>query len=119
MRVGRKRSHWMWYTFPQLVGLGHSPTAQYYAIADLGEAVAYLAHSVLGARLVEITSALLEGESRDADVIFGYPDDLKLRSCMTLFAQVPGASGVFKQVIDEFFDGQPDQATLGLLNDAG
>jgi len=116
VRSGRKRSHWMWYVFPQLAGLGHSSTAQYYAIADLDETAAYLAEPVLGDRLVEITTALLAGQSRDVHAIFGYPDDLKLRSCMTLFAQVPGASGVFQQVIDEFFDGQPDQATLSLLN---
>ena len=115
VRGGRKRSHWMWFIFPQLAGLGHSSTAQYYAVADLDEAVAYLADPVLGPRLVEITTALLAVESRDAEAIFGYPDDLKLRSCMTLFAQVPGASSVFNQVLDEFFDGRPDQVTLRLL----
>lgn len=115
IRAGRKRSHWMWFVFPQLAGLGHSATAQYYAIADLGEAAEYLADPVLGPRLVEITTALLNQPNRDSGQVLGYPDGLKLHSSMTLFAQVPGASPVFAQVIDEFFGGQPDHATLSLL----
>jgi len=119
IRSGRKSSHWMWYVFPQLAGLGHSPIAQQNAINNVDEAAAYLAHPVLGARLVEITNALLIQPSRDPSAIFGYPDDLKLCSCMTLFARVPGSSGVFNRVIDELFAGQPDQATLQLLGQDG
>jgi len=119
IRSGRKSSHWMWFVFPQLAGLGHSPIAQRYAITNLDEAAAYLAHPILGARLVEITNALLIQPTRDPSAIFDSPDDLKLRSCMTMFAQVPDASGVFQQVIDEFFAGQPDQATLRLLGRGG
>ncbi|MCL2482907.1 MAG: DUF1810 domain-containing protein [Propionibacteriaceae bacterium] len=115
IRAGRKRTHWMWFIFPQLAGLGFSPTARFYAIMNLDEAQRYLADPVLGPRLTEITQVLLGLSSRNARAIFGYPDDLKLRSSMTLFSQVSGCSPVFAQVIDEFFDGQPDRATLTLL----
>lgn len=117
IRRGRKTSHWMWYIFPQLKGLGHSPTAQYYSIEDLGEAEAFLAHPVLGAHLVEISRALLALETNNADLVFGYPDNLKLRSSMTLFAQVREANPVFGQVLDKFFEGKPDQRTLELLKE--
>lgn len=117
IRRGRKTSHWMWYIFPQLKGLGYSPTAQYYSIENLAEAEAFLAHPVLGAHLVEISRALLALETNNADLVFGYPDNLKLRSSMTLFAQVREADPVFGQVLDKFFEGKPDQRTLELLKE--
>ncbi len=117
IRRGRKTSHWMWYIFPQLKGLGYSPTAQYYSIENLVEAEAFLAHSVLGAHLVEISRALLALETNNADLVFGYPDNLKLRSSMTLFAQIREADPVFGQVLDKFFEGKPDQRTLELLKE--
>lgn len=117
IRRGRKTSHWMWYIFPQLKGLGYSPTAQYYSIENLAEAEAFLAHPVLGAHLVEISRALLALETNNADLVFGYPDNLKLRSSMTLFAQVREADPVFGQVLDKFFEGKPDQRTLALLKE--
>lgn len=117
IRRGRKTSHWMWYIFPQLKGLGYSPTAQYYSIENLAEAEAFLAHPVLGAHLVEISRALLALETDNADLVFGYPDNLKLRSSMTLFAQIREADPVFGQVLDKFFEGKPDQRTLALLKE--
>ena len=107
----------MWYIFPQLKGLGYSPTAQYYSIENLAEAEAFLAHPVLGVHLVEISRALLALETDNADLVFGYPDNLKLRSSMTLFAQVREADPVFGQVLDKFFEGKPDQRTLELLKE--
>lgn len=115
LQAGRKRSHWMWYIFPQVSGLGFSSMSGYYGIKGLKEAEAYLQHPVLGARLLEITKVLLNISSADATAIFGSPDDLKLRSCMTLFRQVPGSSAVFQQVLDKFFSGEPDQNTLRIL----
>ena len=115
IRNGRKRSHWMWYIFPQLAGLGQSDTARYFAIKDLREAAAYLKDKQLRTNLIAICRALLNLQSRDAHDIFGSPDDLKLRSCMTLFEQVSGAPPVFGQVLDEFFAGKRDQKTLDLL----
>ncbi|MFD2784482.1 DUF1810 domain-containing protein [Hymenobacter rubripertinctus] len=112
---GRKRSHWMWFVFPQLRGLGLSETARFYGIKDGAEAAAYLAHPVLGPRLVEICEALLTLASFDATRIFGRPDDVKLRSCLTLFRTVPGASAVFGRVLEQFYGGQPDPQTLALL----
>ena len=115
VQAGRKRSHWMWYIFPQIQGLGFSSTSQYYAIRDLAEAAAYLRHPVLGKRLVAISTALVELASSDASQVFGSPDDLKLKSSMTLFAAVPGADAVFAQVLAKFFDGVRDGKTLQLL----
>ena len=115
IRSGRKRSHWMWYVFPQFAGLGMSATSQLYAIQSLGEADAYLAHSVLGPRLVECAEALLAIGGRSALEIFGSPDDMKLRSCATLFASVSPEASVFHRVIDKYFDGQPDERTLALM----
>lgn len=112
IRQGRKRSHWMWYIFPQIRGLGFSPTAQFYAIRDVQEAAAYLAHEVLGRRLVEISRALLLLPGSNPTEVFGSPDDLKLRSCMTLFSGLPGADPVFSQVLDKFFGGQKDNKTV-------
>jgi uncharacterized protein (DUF1810 family) len=112
IRAGRKRTHWMWFVFPQVAGLGVSPTAQHYAIRSLDEARAYLAHPVLGPRLVECAEALLAVQGRTAHAIFGRPDDLKLRSSMTLFAHVTGVDSVFARVLERYFDGQPDARTL-------
>lgn len=114
IKAGRKRSHWMWYIFPQIAGLGMSSTAQYYSIQDRLEAEEYMAHPVLGTRLLEISRALLALESSDASAVMGYPDDLKLRSCMTLFAQVSD-DPVFEAVLDKFYGGSPDPRTLALL----
>jgi uncharacterized protein (DUF1810 family) len=115
IRGGRKRSHWMWYIFPQLEGLGSSSTARFYAIKGAQEAKAFLAHPILGRRLIEITEALLAVEGKSAEDIFGYPDVLKLRSCATLFAQVSEPGSVFERVLDKYYGGQPDDATLKLL----
>ena len=114
IRRGRKESHWMWYIFPQLRGLGQSTMAWYYGIADLGEARDYLAHPVLGLRLREITRAALESGETNAALLFGRPDNMKFRSCMTLFAQVSG-DDLFDRALERFFDGQPDRMTLQLL----
>ena len=108
IRAGKKRSHWMWYIFPQLAGLGKSATAQYYAIADLAEAEAYLAHPILGKRLIEICQALLQLPIADAHEIFGSPDDMKLKSSMTLFATIPETDQVFGKVLEKFFHGEKD-----------
>lgn len=114
IRSGRKRSHWMWYIFPQIQGLGFSPTAQYYAIRDLQEARDYLAHPVLGTRLKEISSALLDLNGLSASEIFGYPDDLKLRSSMTLFRMAELNEPVFLEVLEKYYDGKPDARTVEL-----
>ena len=116
VRRGRKTSHWMWFVFPQLRGLGASSMAYTYGIENSAEAEAYLQYPVLGPRLVAICETLLQGKSRDAHAVFGSPDDLKLRSCVTLFARVPGAHPVFKQIVDAFFNGQMDAKTLNLLS---
>jgi uncharacterized protein (DUF1810 family) len=108
IRNGRKRSHWMWYIFPQIAGLGFSSTSKYYALKDLGEAKAYLDDETLGKRLIEISGVLLNLESDNARKIFGTPDDMKLRSSMTLFSRVKGADSVFQKVLDKFFGGLPD-----------
>ena len=118
MRNGRKDNHWMWYIFPQLRGLGQSDMARYYRIEDLAEARAYLNHPVLGQRLREITQVLLELPESDPRKIFGWPDDLKLCSCMTLFEQVSDED-LFGQVLQKFFGGQADMVTLHLLRKRG
>lgn len=119
VRVGRKRSHWMWYVFPQIHGLGRSGISRYYAIMSLQEAKDYLADPVLGGRLVDITEALLGLETSDPHEVFGSPDDLKLLSCMTLFERADAdgerGHGVFSQVIDRFYDGRRDEGTLKIL----
>ncbi|OLY93505.1 Uncharacterized protein, DUF1810 family [Cnuella takakiae] len=112
---GRKQSHWMWFIFPQMKGLGRSSNAQYYGIGSLEEASAYIAHPVLGTRLVEISKALLQLPQHDARAVLGSPDDQKLRSSMTLFAQVPGADPVFGQVLQTYFGGRKDERTIELL----
>lgn len=115
IKSGRKRSHWMWYIFPQLQGLGFSPTAQYYGIRDLEQAMDYMAHPVLGPRLVEISTALLGLESSNPSAVMGYPDDLKLCSCMTLFELAAPEEPVFGRVLEKFYGGRRDRMTLNLL----
>ena len=116
IRAGRKRSHWMWYIFPQIRGLGYSAMAQHYAIRDLGEAREYLQHPVLGPRLIEISEALLALDQSDPRRVMGSPDDLKLRSCMTLFQCAAPDQSVFGKVLDKFYGGRPDERTLEILN---
>jgi uncharacterized protein (DUF1810 family) len=115
LRRGRKASHWMWFVFPQVAGLGSSPTAQRYAISGLDEARAYLAHPVLGPRLVECAELAAGVERGSAQEVFGYPDDLKLRSSVTLFARAAPDHPAFRAVLDRYFDGEPDPRTLELL----
>ena len=115
IRNGRKKSHWMWYVFPQVRGLGSSPTAQKYAIQSRQEAEEYEKDPVLGRRLREITEALLAQKESDPVKIFGFPDVLKLRSCMTLFAAVSGENSVFQKVLDAYYQGEKDERTLALL----
>ena len=114
IRAGHKRSHWIWYIFPQIQGLGFSSTAQYYAIENLEEAKAYLADPVLRERLLEISNALLALDSCDPSEVMGYPDDLKLRSSMTLFSLAEPECTVFRDVLDKFYDGQEDSRTIAL-----
>jgi uncharacterized protein (DUF1810 family) len=116
IRAGRKVSHWMWYIFPQYQGLGYSSTSQHYAIKSRDEARAYLDHPVLGPRLIECVRAVLDVKGRTAHEIFGSPDDLKLRSCATLFASVEPAGSVFEQLLDRYFQGRKDPRTLELLD---
>ncbi|MFI3190837.1 calpastatin [Crenothrix sp. D3] len=115
LKNGRKRGRWMWFIFPQINGLGYSATAKYYAIKNNEEAEQYLNHPVLGERLLHCTHAVLTIENKTVLEIFGAPDNLKLNSCMTLFAQLPNASPVFSRVIDKYFNGKPDTKTLALL----
>ena len=119
LRAGYKQSHWMWFVFPQLEGLGMSETARRYGIRSLDEARAYLRHAVLGARLIECANAVLGITGRSAHDIFGSPDDMKLRSSATLFAQVSDSRSVFHQLIDRYFDGQADERTMALLAAGG
>lgn len=116
VRAGCKRSHWMWYIFPQIKGLGHSETAQYYAIQSAEEAKAYLAHPVLGMRLQEISIALLGLATSDPQAVFGYTDSLKLHSSMTLFYQVSKLF-VFERVLKKYFGGKLDQKTISILRE--
>jgi len=115
IKNGKKRSHWMWYIFPQISGLGRSEAAKYYAIKDRQEAIEFLNHPVLSNRLFEICEALVELEQDDPHVIFGSPDDIKLRSSMTLFAAISGRSSIFKKVIDQYFDGIADLQTTKII----
>jgi uncharacterized protein (DUF1810 family) len=115
IRGGRKRTHWMWFIFPQIAGLGFSATSARFAIKSAAEAKAYLAHPVLGPRLIECCEALLELHSRSAAEIFGSPDDMKLRSSATLFASASKPGSVFERVLARFFDGEPDERTAALL----
>ena len=114
LRAGRKSSHWIWFIFPQIAGLGHSAMAQQFAIGSLDEAKAYLQHPVLGPRLRECAQLVLDVEGRSAGEIFGYPDYLKFRSCITLFSAATDNT-LFKSTLLKYFDGQPDQKTLDIL----
>ncbi len=115
LRGGEKQSHWMWFIFPQLVGLGSSSTAQRYGIRGLAEAKAYLDHPILGPRLVECMQTILTIPDRSAFEIFGSPDDLKLRSCATLFAELSSGRSIFTEVLERFFEATPDPLTLQRL----
>lgn len=117
VREGRKRSHWMWFVFPQLRGLGQSATARRYGISGRAEAQAYLAHPVLGPRLRQAAQAALAAPGASAREIFGTPDDLKLRSCATLFATASESNSVFEALLDRYFEGLPDGRTLQMLGD--
>jgi uncharacterized protein (DUF1810 family) len=112
---GRKRSHWMWFVFPQLAGLGRSPTARHFALSGLDEAKIYLEHPVLGPRLRECTRAMLAHSARSLPDILGFPDDLKFRSSMTLFAELDGPDSIFRSALEAFCGGQPDLLTLQRL----
>jgi uncharacterized protein (DUF1810 family) len=116
LRSGRKRTHWMWFVFPQIRGLGSSPTAVRFAIASLDEARAYLAHELLGPRLRECTRLVATIDGRTAEEIFGWPDDMKLRSSMTLFAHAADDNGDFMAVLEKFYGGEEDPATLARLS---
>lgn len=116
LRAGRKRSHWMWFIFPQLRGLGRSAMAQHYGIASLDEARAYLGHPLLAERLDSVTEAVLGLHGRSAHDIFGSPDDMKFHSCMTLFHAAAGdGDPLFRQALDRYFDGRPDEETLARI----
>jgi len=115
VKKGSKKSHWMWFIFPQVKGLGTSETARYFGLNGIFQATEYLKHPVLGRHLVEISQALLALEGKTANQIFGTPDDLKLRSCMTLFAAVENSNPVFSRVLEKYFNGQPDALTLSIL----
>ena len=112
---GQKRSHWMWFIFPQIAGLGYSEMAQYYAIKDMEEAKEYLKNEVLRRRLLEISQALLETESDDAAYVMGWPDDMKLKSSMTLFLLAEPECKTYQKVLDKFFHGETDQKTEEIL----
>ena len=115
LRAGHKRTHWMWFIFPQMAGLGRSSTARRFALSGIDEAQAYLAHPLLGKRLVECCRILATIEGRTASEIFGYPDDLKLHSSLTLFAQAAPGQPLFDACLVQYFNGQRDPATLELL----
>jgi uncharacterized protein (DUF1810 family) len=115
IRHGKKETHWMWFIFPQIRGLGNSETSKYYAIEDINEASEFLKDSILRGRLIKICHELLELQINDAHKIFGAPDDLKLKSCMTLFLSLKETNPVFKLVLDKFFNGEPDVKTLDLI----
>lgn len=115
VRSGHKRSHWIWYIFPQIAGLGMSSISEYYAIQNMDEAKAYLADPLLRSRLLEISSALLEMKSSDPGDVMGWPDNLKLRSSMTLFQAAAPEEPVFRKVLEKFFRGRPDDRTLAIL----
>jgi uncharacterized protein (DUF1810 family) len=115
LRAGRKHSHWIWFIFPQLKGLGRSPTSEFYGIASLDEARAYLQHRTLGPRLLECTALVNQIEDRPIDEIFGFPDNLKFRSSMTLFARAAQDNAIFTSALEKYFSGQQDTRTIDLL----
>jgi uncharacterized protein (DUF1810 family) len=116
IKKGKKQSHWMWYIFPQIQGLGFSEISKFYAIKDINEAQQYLKHPLLGSRLILICNELLKIESNNANKIFGSPDDLKLRSCMTLFSLIQNTNPVFQLILEKFFDGTKDNKTLQIIS---
>lgn len=116
IKKGKKQSHWMWYIFPQIAGLGFSEYNVFYALKNIEEATQYLQHPVLGKRLIEISKAVLEINEKTANEIFGKPDDRKLKSCMTLFAQIKNTEPIFQKVLDTYYQGIKDEKTLQLLN---
>jgi uncharacterized protein (DUF1810 family) len=115
LHAGRKRSHWMWFIFPQIAGLGLSDKARYFAISGREEAAAYLQHEVLGPRLRQCTDLVNQISGSTIDAIFGYPDDLKFHSCVTLFARIAPSEAIFQAALDKYFGGKPDAATLARL----
>lgn len=115
LREGQKQTHWMWFVFPQIRGLGHSPMAERFAISELPEAVAYLEHPILGPRLRDCTHLVNAIQHRTISQIFGYPDDLKFHSCMTLFARAAPGSREFSEALRKYFDGEPDPMTIERL----
>lgn len=115
LQNGYKSSHWSWWEIPQIIGLGMTSTSREYAIKDLNEAKEYLENETLRTHLLELCDALLSLESSDAEYVMGYPDDLKLRSCMTLFQAADPECGTFQTVLDKFFGGKPDSRTLKIL----
>ena len=117
IKSGKKRSHWMWFIFPQIAGLGYSETARYYAIKNMEEAKAYMEDYTLSSNLIEISQALLDVDSDDATAVMGWPDNLKLKSSMTLFALAKPECEVFQKVLDKFFHGKRDQKTIEILQD--
>jgi len=117
IKSGQKRSHWMWFIFPQIAGLGYSEKTKYYAIKNIDEAKAYIEDYTLGTNLIKISEALLEVESNDALEVMGWPDNLKLKSSMTLFALAKPECEVFQKVLDKFFGGERDQKTVEILQD--
>ena len=116
LQTGQKRSHWMWFIFPQVDGLGMSETTHFYAIKSRAEALAYLKHPLLGVRLRECVTILLSSRNRSAHEIFGSPDDRKLQSCLTLFARVADDNSLFKQALEVFYESRPDARTLDILD---
>ena len=116
LKNGSKESHWMWFVFPQIAGLGNSEMARKYAIPNLADAKAYLSHDLLGSRLRECTEAVLAVEGRTAHEILGSPDDVKLKSCMTLFEVADGPDSVFSSILEKYFEGQRDERSLMILN---
>jgi len=116
LKSGEKVAHWMWYVFPQIAGLGQSATAKFYAIQDPSEAQAYLDHPILGKRLLECTQIVISLRGKSALAIFGDVDAMKFRSSMTLFMSVAGSDSVFQEAIENYFEGEPDQATLDILS---
>lgn len=115
IKNGKKRSHWMWYIFPQIAGLGLSSTSHYYAISSVEEAKEYMNHSVLKTHMLEICEALLQLSNKDADTIFGFPDNLKLKSSMTLFEIATPEYMVFKEVLEQYFRGERDEKTISII----
>jgi uncharacterized protein (DUF1810 family) len=115
LKSGQKQTHWMWFIFPQIDGLGHSSIAKRYAIKNADEAREYLRHPVLGKRLIECTETVKAIQNRSASQIFGYPDDLKFRSSMTLFASVSGEESIFHDLISKYYEGQADDRTIEIL----